>query len=74
MCSIGGAVGLAKIFIKNYYAYLGVEFLESVLASGLYTVAVVLRKLKLNFIIAHRFSVALLDALDSKCSLDNSTV
>ncbi|XP_045499253.1 organic cation transporter protein-like [Colias croceus] len=42
MCSIGGAVGLCKIFITNYYAYLGVEFLESVLASGLYTVAVVL--------------------------------
>ncbi|CAH2233746.1 jg20368 [Pararge aegeria aegeria] len=42
VCSIGGAVGLAKIFITNYYAYLGVEFLESVLASGLYTVAVVL--------------------------------
>ncbi|XP_052740891.1 organic cation transporter protein [Bicyclus anynana] len=42
ICSIGGVVGVAKIFIKNYYAYLGVEFLESVLASGLYTVAVVL--------------------------------
>ncbi|XP_068617307.1 organic cation transporter protein-like [Battus philenor] len=42
MCSIGGAVGVFKIFIKDYYAYLGLEFLESMLASGLYTVAVVL--------------------------------
>ncbi|XP_023947783.2 organic cation transporter protein [Bicyclus anynana] len=42
VCSIGGAVGFFKIFITNYYGYLGVEFLESVLASGLYTVAVVL--------------------------------
>ncbi|CAH0719889.1 unnamed protein product, partial [Brenthis ino] len=42
MCSIGGAVGLLKIFITNFYVYLGIEFLESVLASGLYTVAVVL--------------------------------
>ncbi|CAK1555210.1 unnamed protein product [Leptosia nina] len=41
-CSIGGTIGLVKIFITNYYAYLAVEFLESVLASGLYTVAVVL--------------------------------
>ncbi|XP_047518927.1 organic cation transporter protein-like [Pieris napi] len=41
-CSIGGIVGLFKIFITNYYAYITVEFLESILASGLYTVAVVL--------------------------------
>ncbi|XP_026318949.1 organic cation transporter protein-like [Hyposmocoma kahamanoa] len=42
ICSVGGAIGVVKIFITNYYAYLGVEFLESLLASGLYTVAVVL--------------------------------
>ncbi|XP_013173669.1 PREDICTED: organic cation transporter protein-like [Papilio xuthus] len=42
VCSIGAAVGVFKIFIQNYYAYLAVEFLESMLASGLYTVNVVL--------------------------------
>ncbi|KAJ2951151.1 hypothetical protein O0L34_g5543 [Tuta absoluta] len=42
ICSVGGAIGLVKIFITNYYAYLSIEFLESVMASGLYTVAVVL--------------------------------
>ncbi|XP_026496214.1 organic cation transporter protein-like isoform X1 [Vanessa tameamea] len=42
ICSVGGLVGLCKIFITNFYLYLGVEFLESVLVSGLYTVAVVL--------------------------------
>ncbi|XP_072932842.1 organic cation transporter protein-like isoform X2 [Epargyreus clarus] len=42
ICSIGGAVGLIKVFVTNYYVYLAIEFLESVLASGLYTVAVVL--------------------------------
>ncbi|XP_050678947.1 organic cation transporter protein-like [Leptidea sinapis] len=42
LCSVGGAIGVVKIFLTNYYAYLTVEFLESVLASGLYTVAVVL--------------------------------
>lgn len=44
LCSVGGAVGVVKIFLKNYYAYLGVEFMESFLASGLYTVGVVLCK------------------------------
>ncbi|CAG9787671.1 unnamed protein product [Diatraea saccharalis] len=42
ICSIGGFVGMFKIFVTNYYTYIALEFLESVLASGLYTVAVVL--------------------------------
>lgn len=51
ICSVGGAIGVVKIFIKNYYAYLGVEFFESFLASGLYTVAVVLRKLSPTYVL-----------------------
>lgn len=35
---------MIKIFVKDYYAYIAIEFLESVIASGLYTVAVVLSK------------------------------
>ncbi|XP_049872491.1 organic cation transporter protein-like [Pectinophora gossypiella] len=42
ICAIGGALGISKIFITNYYIYLVVEFLESFLSSGLYTVGVVL--------------------------------
>lgn len=42
ICSIGGCVGVIKVFLENYYAYLIVEFIESLMASGLYTVAVVL--------------------------------
>ncbi|CAH2047420.1 unnamed protein product, partial [Iphiclides podalirius] len=42
VCSIGGSVGVFKVLVQNYYAYLALEFLESILASGLYTVAVVL--------------------------------
>ncbi|XP_053604732.1 organic cation transporter protein-like [Plodia interpunctella] len=42
LCSIGGCIGLLKIFMTNYYAYVVIEFLESVLESGLYTVGVVL--------------------------------
>lgn len=49
ICSIGGCIGVIKIFLTNYYAYLAVEFLESLMASGLYTVAVILSKLFLCF-------------------------
>ncbi|CAH2982655.1 unnamed protein product [Chilo suppressalis] len=42
ICSIGGFVGIFKIFVVNYYVYIALEFFESVIASGLYTVAVVL--------------------------------
>ncbi|XP_045449763.1 organic cation transporter protein-like [Melitaea cinxia] len=42
ICSVGGLVGVLKIFVTNYYLYLGIEFTESVLVSGLYTIAVVL--------------------------------
>ncbi|CAH2084574.1 unnamed protein product [Euphydryas editha] len=42
ICSVGGLVGVLKIFLTNYYVYLVIEFTESVLVSGLYTVAVVL--------------------------------
>ncbi|XP_048485297.1 organic cation transporter protein-like isoform X1 [Plutella xylostella] len=42
LCSVTGIIGLMKLWITNYYAYLAVEFLESVLTSGLYTVAIVL--------------------------------
>ncbi|KAJ0183419.1 hypothetical protein K1T71_001395 [Dendrolimus kikuchii] len=42
ICSVGGVIGLIKLFVKHYYVYIAVEFLESVIASGLYTVAVVL--------------------------------
>ncbi|XP_026748842.1 organic cation transporter protein-like [Galleria mellonella] len=42
ICSVGGCIGAIKIFITSYYTYLVVEFLESVVCSGLYTVAVVL--------------------------------
>ncbi|XP_041979997.1 solute carrier family 22 member 3-like [Aricia agestis] len=42
LCSVGGAVGLFKIFLTNYYGYLALEFLETVLASGLYTVGIVI--------------------------------
>ncbi|XP_073955103.1 organic cation transporter protein-like isoform X1 [Choristoneura fumiferana] len=41
VCAVGGAAGISKIFLNSFYAYLGVEFLESFLASGLYTVAIV---------------------------------
>lgn len=51
LCSVGGAIGVVKIFIRNYYTYLGVEFLESLLASGLYTVAVVLRKFSTFYVL-----------------------
>ncbi|XP_013194917.1 organic cation transporter protein [Amyelois transitella] len=42
ICAMGGCIGALKIFIKNYYLYVTVEFLESLLESGLYTVGVVL--------------------------------
>ncbi|KAI5630856.1 major facilitator superfamily domain-containing protein [Phthorimaea operculella] len=42
LCAIGGAIGVVKIFLTNHYAYLVVEFIESFLSSGMYTVAVVL--------------------------------
>ncbi|XP_063622250.1 organic cation transporter protein-like [Cydia splendana] len=41
ICAVGGAVGVFKIFVTNFYAYLAIEFLESFIASGLYTVAIV---------------------------------
>ncbi|XP_073955106.1 organic cation transporter protein-like [Choristoneura fumiferana] len=41
VCSVGGVIGVFKIFIRNFYAYLGVELLEAIVASGLYTVAIV---------------------------------
>lgn len=56
LCSVGGAIGVVKIFITNYYAYLGVEFLESFLASGLYTVAVVLRKFTTFYVLCIRIN------------------
>ncbi|KAJ8723212.1 hypothetical protein PYW08_003124 [Mythimna loreyi] len=42
VCSVGACIGVFKIFIKNYYWYLALEFFESVMGSGLYTVGVVL--------------------------------
>lgn len=47
ICSALGCIGVAKIFITDYYGYLVIEFLESVMAFGLYTVAVVLCKYNL---------------------------
>lgn len=54
-CAIGGTVGLFKIFITNYYVYITVEFLESVLASGLYTVGVVLCTYLFTFYVNYTF-------------------
>ncbi|KAH9640670.1 hypothetical protein HF086_010548 [Spodoptera exigua] len=42
VCAVGASIGVFKIFMTNYYWYLALEFLESVLGSGLYTVGVVL--------------------------------
>ncbi|CAH1636386.1 unnamed protein product [Spodoptera littoralis] len=42
ICAVGASVGVFKIFMTNYYCYLALEFLESVMGSGLYTVGVVL--------------------------------
>ncbi|XP_041979996.1 organic cation transporter protein-like [Aricia agestis] len=42
ICSVGGLVGVIKMFLSNYSTYLVVEFLETLLASGLYTVGIVI--------------------------------
>ncbi|KAF9799976.1 hypothetical protein SFRURICE_000988 [Spodoptera frugiperda] len=42
ICAVGASIGVFKIFMTNYYCYLALEFLESVMGSGLYTVGVVL--------------------------------
>ncbi|XP_063362870.1 organic cation transporter protein-like [Cydia amplana] len=42
LCSIGGSIGSLKLFVSNFYVYVGLEFLESLISSGLYTVAIVL--------------------------------
>ncbi|XP_047990320.1 organic cation transporter protein-like [Leguminivora glycinivorella] len=42
LCAVGGSVGSLKLLVSNFYAYVGLEFLESFISSGLYTVAIVL--------------------------------
>ncbi|XP_047025352.1 organic cation transporter protein-like [Helicoverpa zea] len=42
VCAVGACIGVFKIFVTSYYPYLAIEFLESVMGSGLYTVGVVL--------------------------------
>lgn len=42
ICSVGGVIGVVKSFLTSYNAFLVIEFLESVMSSGLYTVAIVL--------------------------------
>lgn len=44
VCAVGGVIGISKIFLNSFYAYIGVEFLESFVASGIYTVAIVWSK------------------------------
>lgn len=51
ICSVGGFIGLFKIFVSNFYAYMALEFLESITGSGLYNVGVILRKVFLYLIV-----------------------
>ncbi|CAB3226640.1 unnamed protein product [Arctia plantaginis] len=42
LCGVGASIGVFKILLKDYYPYLFIELMESIISSGLYTVGVIL--------------------------------
>lgn len=44
LCGVGASIGVFKILLKDYYPYIFLELMESIMSSGLYTVGVILCK------------------------------
>ncbi|GBP84175.1 Solute carrier family 22 member 2 [Eumeta japonica] len=42
ICSVGSCIGLVKIFLTSYYWFITIEFLESAIGAGMYTVGSVI--------------------------------
>ncbi|GBP91681.1 Solute carrier family 22 member 1 [Eumeta japonica] len=52
ICSAGSCIGIVKSFLNSYYWFIAIEFLESSIGAGLYTVGSVIGNKYTNFIIS----------------------
>ncbi|GBP91690.1 Solute carrier family 22 member 1 [Eumeta japonica] len=52
ICSAGSCIGIVRSFLNSYYWFIAMEFLESFIGGGLYSVGSVLRNKYTNFIIS----------------------